>query len=159
MNKVAKSRFGSAEAALRFYFRAREFLDATANGPLRIPHDSSAELPAGKGIFKDYTAVGSSLCHLDDFQIWLMCELYGPTCFHARHRTLERAVRTARSRFPGRPISRRDIERVRNSTVQMLRCRLVVMGLISVEGGACAAPVIVTGSRASARHGRAPMNQ
>jgi hypothetical protein len=159
MNKVAKPRFSSAEAALRFYFRAREFLGATVNGTLQISRNTFAELPAGEGIFEDYTAVASSLCHLDDFQIWLMCELYGPTCFHARNRTLGRAMRTARSRFPSRPISRRDIGRVRNSTVQMLRCRLAVMGLISVEGRACAAPVIVTGSQASARHGRAPMDQ
>jgi hypothetical protein len=157
MNKVAKPRFSSAEAALRFFFRARELLGATANGAFQIPRKSPAWLPASQGIFKDYIAVASSLCHLDEFQIWLMCELYGPTCFSARQRTLTSALRTAHGRFPCRQITRCEIGRVRRSTIQMLRCRLAVNGLVPAAGGAPARPVIATGNHASAPNGRASM--
>jgi hypothetical protein len=159
MNKVARPRFSSAEAALRFYFRASEFLEATANGPLRIPRQIPAWLQAGQGVFEDYVAVGSNLCQLDDFQMWLMCELYGPTCFQARQRTLKSALRIAQVRFPRRRITRRGIGLARRSTVQMLRCRLVVIGLIPAVGGKCAGPGIPMGNPASERQGRIPMDQ
>ncbi len=159
MNKVARPRFSSAEAVLRFYFRAREFLEATANGALQIARENPAWSPTGHGIFEDYIAVASSLCQFDDFQIWLLRELYGPTCFYARQRTVGAALRSARKRYPGRRFTRRDIERVRRSTVLMLRCRLVVIGLVPPVGGACAGPPIAIGNDENERQGRAPMGQ
>jgi hypothetical protein len=135
MNKVAKPRFNSAEAALRFYFRAREFLGGGADGAFQIPQIIPPGATSGEETYGDFAAVGSSLCYLDEFEIWLMRELYGPTCFCPRQRTVARALRAARERFPDRRLTRGQIGRLRHSTVAMLRRRLALQGLIPAAAG------------------------
>jgi hypothetical protein len=159
MKRGADPEFSSAEAALRFYFRAREFLGVTANGVFQIARDSPGWLPAGEGILENYIAIAASLRGLDDFQFWLMHELYGPTCFRARQRTLGNALRTAQARFPRRVITRREIGRVRRSAVEILRRDLAVNGLVPAPGGAPAILVIASGEQADERDEHAPMRQ
>jgi hypothetical protein len=157
MNKGAKPRFNSAEAALRFFFRAHNLLGGSGESVFQVPRNLPEWLVHGEGVFGDFTAVASSLYQLDEFEIWLMSELYGPTGFDARQRTLGRAWRAAQTRFPDRRMTLRDIARFRRSTVEILRRRLAIKGLIPAAGGAPAGPVIGGGNHAGARTGTVPM--
>lgn len=151
MNKVARPRFGSAEAALRFYFRARDILggpdESALKVPVRIPHG----IAYPDQTIWDFAAVGSSLVKLGEFENWLICELFGPTCFRPRDRTIDRALYAARIRFPGRRISRRKIERVRRDVLIFVRRRLALNGLIAPAAGGRRA-----GPRRAARMTEAP---
>jgi hypothetical protein len=159
MNKVAKPRFNSAEAALRFYFRARSLLGAATDGEFQIPRLIPSCLPIGEGFFEDFLAVAFSLSQLDAFEIWLMCELYGPTGFRARQRTVEHALRMARARFPEHTLNRRELGRLRRGTVEMLRRRLALQGMIPAAGRATSRAPAGVGNHSGVSSGRAPMDQ
>lgn len=151
MSKVARPRFNSTEAALRFYFRAREFLGDSCDGALKIPTVTESGIPSLDRTFWEFAAIGSSLARLGEFENWLLCELYGPTCFSARQRTIGRALREARIRYPESSFSRRQIERVRRETLTGLRRRLALIGLISAPAGSCSPAAAGYPERASAR--------
>jgi hypothetical protein len=153
MDSIPKPRFNSPEAALRFFFRARELLDGSVRRAFQIRDELPPGASRGSGVFGDFAAVESCFDKLDDFQIWLMAELYGPTCFAARQRTVGRAWRAAQSQFPGRHITLRDMSRIRRGTLDLLRQRLAIKGLIPAATGTNAGPAIRVAGVARARGG------
>jgi hypothetical protein len=153
MDSIPKPRFRSREAALRFYFRARELLGGSVPCPLEIQDEMPPGMSRGGGILGDFAVVGSCFHKLDDFQVWLMAEMYGPTRFGARQRTVGRALRAARTRFPERRITMRDVSRIRRATLELLRHRLAVTGLITPLPGTQAGMDMRAPRAAGARNG------
>ena len=95
-----KTRFRRAEEALRFYFRLRELLHSGRTR--RLVAD---ELPADACIvaanaIDDYQCIGWSMRGLDELSLWLLSELYGPTCFGVHRRTFSHACKAGRLEFP-----------------------------------------------------------
>jgi hypothetical protein len=104
-----KTRFRTAEEALRFYFRLRELLHS--GRPRRLVAD---ELPAdvcavALNAIDDYQCIGWCMLGLDEVALWLLSELYGPTCFGVHRRTLSHARKAGRLEFPGREFRLREV--------------------------------------------------
>ncbi|HYB90443.1 MAG TPA: hypothetical protein VEC38_05295 [Candidatus Binataceae bacterium] len=131
MEEESIPRFQSVAAALRFHFRARELLADLDRRMLRSHGLRNAGCSATSGAIADFLRVGSCMRGLDEFQLWLMAELYGPTCFAARQRSLSRACAEARRRYPGRCFTLRSIARVKQSSLSLVRRRLEALGLIA----------------------------
>jgi len=131
MERESNPRFRSVAAALRFYFRARELLADSDRPSSRKLRPAKADCFATGGIIGDFLRVGSCMRGLDEFQLWLVAELYGPTCFAARQRSLSRACAKARRRFAGRHFTLRAIGRVRQDTIGLVGSRLEALGLIA----------------------------
>jgi hypothetical protein len=105
----SKTRFRRAEEALRFYFRVRELLHGGRAG--RLVAD---ELPADAGTvaanaLDDYHRIGWCMRSLDEFALWLLSEIYGPTGFGVRRRTFSHARKAARLEFPEREFRLREV--------------------------------------------------
>src|SRR5712692_6307055 len=90
MGAARKPRFSSVAAALRFYFRARELLHAE-HDQVYLRGEPCNRSGAPVSVMRDYRAVDVCLRELDGFQVWLIAEIYGPTGFAARQRTVTRA--------------------------------------------------------------------
>jgi len=104
-----KTRFRRAEEALRFYFRLRELLH---NG--RTRRLVADELPAdvctvAANAIDDYQSIGRCMRGLDEISLWLLSELYGPTCFGVRRRTFSHACKAGRLEFPDREFRLREV--------------------------------------------------
>jgi hypothetical protein len=85
-------------------------------------------------VFADYFAVSACMRQLSEFEEWLMRKLNGPSGFVARQCPLEFVLAAARTRFPERHLTVREIARVRRRTVEELRSRLAVQGLVPRYG-------------------------
>jgi hypothetical protein len=102
LSEEHKPRFRSAEEALRFYFRVRELLQS--GRARRLVAD---ELPAHACIVAadavdDYQCIGWCMRGLDVVALWLLGDIYGPTCFGVRRRTFSHARSAGRIEFPQR---------------------------------------------------------
>src|SRR5437899_1348280 len=103
---TGKSRFKTTANALRFFFRVRELVyggRARRLRPRELP--LAAELTALSAI-DDYRSIGWCMRGLDELQLWLLSELYGPTSFGVRRRTYAEAAEAGRSEFPAFQIGR-----------------------------------------------------
>ena len=98
MAGVTAPRFKSREAALRFYFRARELL--APNAKPGIFFTRRPPLQHGPNLVDDVITLDACFYGLNDVQLWLMQELYGPGGFGARPRTLAGIFAAARIKFP-----------------------------------------------------------
>jgi hypothetical protein len=104
-----KSRFKGAEEALRFYFRLRELLHrgrATRLVADELPADAC---PAAASALDDYQSIGWCMRGLDEVALWLLSELYGPSCFGVHRRTFSHVRRASRQEFPRREFRLREI--------------------------------------------------
>src|SRR5215470_20278184 len=102
-------RFMGAEEALRFFFRLRELLYGGRSkrlAPDELPADAC--VLAGDAL-DDYRSIGWSLRGLDEFALWLLGEVYGPTCFGVHRRTLSHARQAGRREFNRRHLSLREV--------------------------------------------------
>jgi hypothetical protein len=144
MGQETKARFNSAAAALRFYFRARELLEGPGGLRRRARHQPYCAHEAESSLIGDYLSLSACIDELDDFQLWLLSELYGPTCFAPRERTVARACEEARRAFPDRRLTRQALGRLRHQALAQVRRRLEDMRMIAAEshGGARVRPLL-----------------
>src|SRR5580658_11231843 len=100
MFRENKTRFKRAEEALRFYFRLRELLHSGRSRRLvadELPSDACA---VAVNAIDDYQCIGWCMRSLDEVGLWLLSELYGPTCFGVHRRTLSHARKAGPLEFP-----------------------------------------------------------
>jgi hypothetical protein len=141
-----RPRFSSPAAALRFYFRVHEFFrdHQTPGFTSRLANGSP---PSGRCVIEDYLAVDGCVRGLDEFQSWLLAELYGPTGFAARQRTVARACVAARLRFPERRVTAWMLGHIKRFALDAVADRLQRDGLII-----CARSQRATGDRVGRMH-------
>jgi hypothetical protein len=97
-----RSRFRTAEEALRFYFRVRELLHSGRTRRLvadELPADACMK---AVNAIDDYQCIGWCMRGLDEIALWLVSEIYGPTCFGVHRRTFSHACKAGRIEFPKR---------------------------------------------------------
>ena len=125
-----KTRFRSAEEALRFFFRLRELL---CGGQTK--HLASRRLPEDTGLvttdaLDGYRSIGLSLFGLDELALWLLGEIYGPTAFGVHRRTFLTACKAGRLAFPGRQFRRREIVLMHERGLGVVKRGLRELGVI-----------------------------
>ncbi len=131
MGQPIRPRFATAQDALRFYFRVRELvtehdkLPARGSGTTGVKPNKNCA-----GVVGDFLDIAMCVQELDRFERWLLGELYGPTCFYARERTLTRAFEAAQRRFPGRSSSARELARKHRAAIDKLAGALRQSGII-----------------------------
>jgi hypothetical protein len=128
-----KNRFRRAEEALRFYFRLRELLHSGRTR--RLVAD---ELPAdacmlASNAIDDYQCIGWCMKGLDDIALWLLSDLYGPTCFGVHRRTYSHACKAGRLEFPNRSFRLREIRRIHQDALGVVKRGLRELGMIPVR--------------------------
>ncbi|HEV2169619.1 MAG TPA: hypothetical protein VGR40_01660 [Candidatus Binatus sp.] len=129
-----KTRFRGAEEALRFYFRLRELI--CGGSPKRLAAD---QLPADACLvaadaFADYRTIGSSMRGLDEFALWLLSEVYGPTCFGVNRRTFSHAWRAAGEGFSGRQCSLHEFGLIHERALGVVKRGLRELAMIPADG-------------------------
>jgi hypothetical protein len=127
---TSESRFKTTQIALRFFFRVRELLHGGKAQRLR-----ARELPAvaeftACSAMDDYRSIGWCMRGLDEVELWLLSELYGPTCFGVRRRTYAQAYRAGRIEFPEFAIGLRRIASVHGRALESVSCRLRELKMI-----------------------------
>ena len=132
-----KVRFRRAEDALRFFFRLRELLHG--GRPRRLAAD---ELPADSGTLAfhaldDYRRIGWTMKQLDDFALWLLSEIYGPTSFGVHRRTFSHALKVGRLVFPRLRLRPREIGLLHAHALSVVKRGLQELRMIP---GECRSP-------------------
>ncbi|MGH7923410.1 MAG: hypothetical protein ACREQH_02320, partial [Candidatus Binatus sp.] len=119
-----------AEEALRFYFRLRELLHSGRTRRL-----VANELPAdactmASNAIDDYQCIGWCMRGLDEVGLWLLSEIYGPTCFGVHRRTFSYACKAGRLEFPERDFRMRQIGVLHEHSLGLVRRGLRELGMI-----------------------------
>lgn len=130
MSEESKTRFRRAEEALRFYFRVRELLHSGRTRRLiadELPE--TACVPAADAI-DDCQCIGWCMRGLDEFALWLLGEIYGPTCFGVHRRTFSHACKAGKLEFPDRDIRLRQISMVHERALGVVKRALRELGMI-----------------------------
>ena len=125
-----KSRFKGAEEALRFYFRLRDLLHrgrATRLVADELPADAC---PAAANAIDDYQSIGWCMRGLDEVALWLLSELYGPTCFGVHRRTFSHARRAGRQEFPRREFRLREVALIHEHALGVVKRGLRELAMI-----------------------------
>ena len=130
MSDDNKTRFRKAEEALRFYFRLRELLHSGRTRRL-----TAHELPAdactlGANAIDDYQCIGWCMRGLDELSLWLLSEIYGPTCFGVRRRTFSQACKAGRLEFPGHEFRLREVGMIHERALGVVKRGLRGLGMI-----------------------------
>ncbi|MDO8433899.1 MAG: hypothetical protein Q7S58_15990 [Candidatus Binatus sp.] len=105
--ETEKSRFKTTSTALRFFFRVRELVHGGCAQRLRPRELPSVAGFAARSAIDDYHSIGWCMRGLDELQLWLLSELYGPTSFGVRRRTYAEASEAGRIEFREFGIGRR----------------------------------------------------
>ena len=127
---TSEARFKTTEIALRFFFRVRELLHGGRAQRLR-----TRELPViaeftACSAMDDYRSIGWCMRGLDEVQLWLLSELYGPTCFGVQRRTYAQAYRAGRIEFPEGAIGLRRIASLHERALESVSGRLRELKMI-----------------------------
>jgi hypothetical protein len=127
---TSEARFKTTEIALRFFFRVRELLHGGKAHRLR-----ARELPVvaeftACSAMDDYRSIGWCMRGLDEIQLWLLSELYGPTSFGVRRRTYAQAYRAGRIEFPEFGIGLRRIASAHERAIESVSGRLRQLKMI-----------------------------
>jgi hypothetical protein len=116
-------RFKSREAALRLYFRASELLTPNAK-----PGVFSARRPpgnhSGPNLIHDFFTLDSCFNGLNDVQLWLLRELYGPTGFDVKPRPLAEMFEVAHRKFPGRVTTLQRLAQFKHEALKIFEAHL-----------------------------------
>src|SRR5580700_7828010 len=99
MAGATEPRFRSREAALRFYFRAGELLAPNAK-PGVFSKGRVRNLGRGPNVILDFGSLDTCFRGMNDRQLWLLRELYGPSGFGTRQRPLVEVFEKLRRKFP-----------------------------------------------------------
>ena len=101
-------RFSSREAALRFYFRARELLARDAKPGLNCRKRYGPML-GGPNVIEDFLTVDACFQGIDDIQLWLLSEMYGPGGFGMTARPVSAVFDALRQEFPDREWNPKEV--------------------------------------------------
>ena len=104
-----KTRFRSAEEALRFYFRLRELLHSGRARRLMADELPDDACRVAANAIDDYQCIGWCMRGLDEIALWLVSEIYGPTGFGVHRRTFSHACKAGRLEFPDQLFRMREV--------------------------------------------------
>jgi len=125
-----KPRFKGTEDALRFYFRLRELLRSGRAGRLSADDLPVVAAPTATNAIDDYQCVGCCMQGLDEIDLWLLGEVYGPTSFGIHRRTFSHACKAGKLAFPKRHFRLRQIGVIHHHAIGVVRRRLRGLGMI-----------------------------
>ncbi len=108
-----KTRFRRAEEALRFYFRLREVLHSGRARRLTPDELPAVACAVATNAVDDYQCIGWCMRGLDEVALWLLSELYGPTCFGVHRRTFSHARKAGKLEFELGMIPKRRMKTAR----------------------------------------------
>jgi hypothetical protein len=123
MPGVIEPRFKSREAALRFYFRASELLIPDAKPGVFSARRSSNRHPA-VNIIDDLRALDSCFHGMNDIQLWLLHELYGPGGFRIRRPPVAEVFDAVQRRFPKRDWTLHRMAQFRQEALKIFEAHL-----------------------------------
>jgi hypothetical protein len=127
---VNKTRFKKTEDALRFYFRLRELLHSGRARRLMADELPAVACPSASNAIDDYQCIGWCMQGLGEIDLWLLSEVYGPTCFGVHRRTFAHACKAGRLEFPNREFRLRQIGLIHHDALGVVSSRLRGLGMI-----------------------------
>ena len=153
-----KTRFRRAEEALRFYFRLREVLHS--GRARRLVADELPEVwcAVATNAIDDYQCIGWCMRGLDEVALWLLSELYGPTCFGVHRRTFSHARKAGKLEFPHREFRLREVGMIHEHALGVVKRGLRELGMIPrrrMKTGRECRPMLAVGKRAHFHNDRA----
>ncbi len=118
-----RPRFRTPAAALRFYFWASELLtdNATPGAFFRSSARTSFQPP---NAICDFRLLDSCFLDMNEAQVWVLKELYGPTCFGKPHRRASDVVEAARRKFPKCRFTPQTVTRFKQEALEVVGERL-----------------------------------
>ena len=125
-----KTRFKRAEGALRFFFRLRELLGSGRAGRLLPGELPSVACRSASNAIDDYECIGWCMRGLDEIDLWLLGEVYGPSCFGERRRKLSSVLESAQREFPRRNLRLRQLSTMHRRSLSVVEIRLRELYLI-----------------------------
>ncbi len=125
-----KTRFRRAEEALRFYFRLRELLHSGRTRRLMADELPADACPTAANAIDDYQCIGWCMRGLDEIALWLLSEIYGPTCFGVHRRTLAHTCRAGRLEFPQHEFRLREVGMIHERALGVVKRGLRELGMI-----------------------------
>ncbi|HEY6299341.1 MAG TPA: hypothetical protein VIW95_06820 [Candidatus Binatus sp.] len=130
MFNETKTRFRRAEEALRFYFRLRELLHSGRTRRLVADELPADACTAATTAIDDYQCIGWCMRGLDEISLWLLSELYGPTCFGVHRRTFSHARQAGKIEFPQHEFRLREVGLIHEHALGVVRRGLRELGMI-----------------------------
>ena len=125
-----KTRFKKTEDALRFYFRLRELLHSGRARRLVADELPAAACLSAANAIDDYQCIGWCMQGLGEIDLWLLSEVYGPTCFGVHRRTFSHACKAGRLEFPKREFRLRQVGLIHRHAIGIVSRRLRGLGMI-----------------------------
>ena len=125
-----KIRFRRAEEALRFYFRLRELLHSGRTRRLMADELPTDACTTAANAIDDYQCIGWCMRGLDEIALWLLSEIYGPTCFGVHRRTLAHTCKAGRLEFPQREFRLREGGMIHERALGVVERGLRELGMI-----------------------------
>ncbi len=130
MSEEHKIRFRRAEEALRFYFRLRELLHSGRTRRLMADELPADACRTAANAIDDYQCIGWCMRGLDEIALWLLSEIYGPTCFGVHRRTLAHTCKAGRLEFPQREFRLREVRMIHERALGVVKQGLRELGMI-----------------------------
>jgi hypothetical protein len=125
-----KTRFKKTEDALRFYFRLHELLHSGHTGRLVSDDLPMVVTSTASNAIDDYQCVGWCMQGLDEIDLWLLSEVYGPTSFGVHRRSFSHACRAGRHEFPNHEFRLRQVGVIHRHAIGVVNLRLRELGMI-----------------------------
>jgi hypothetical protein len=125
-----KIRFRRAEEALRFYFRLRELLHSGQTRRLVADELPADACTTAANAIDDYQCIGWCMRGLDEIALWLLSEIYGPTCFGVHRRTFAHTCKVGRLEFPQREFRMREVGMIHERALGVVKRGLRELGMI-----------------------------
>jgi hypothetical protein len=125
-----KIRFRRAEEALRFYFRVRELLHSGQTRRLMAEELPADACTTAANAIDDYQCIGWCMRGLDEIALWLLSEMYGPTCFGVHRRTFAHTCKAGRLEFPQREFRLREVGMIHERALGVVERGLRELGMI-----------------------------
>jgi hypothetical protein len=123
MAVITAARFKSREAALRFYFRASELLTPNAK-PGIFSTRRPRKVHQGPDLIADFRGLDSCFHGMNEVQLWLLHELYGPGGFSMRARPLAEVFEAVQRKFPKHEWTPRRIAQFKQEALKIFEARL-----------------------------------
>jgi len=123
MAGVTAPRFKSRQAALRFYFRASELLTPNAR-PGIFSTRRPPKVHQGPNIVADLVALDSCFHGLNEVQLWLLHELYGPGGFSAKLPPFSAVCDALQRKFPKHEWTPQKISQFKQEALKIFEAHL-----------------------------------
>jgi hypothetical protein len=117
-------RFKSREAALRFYFRAGELLAPNAKpGVFSSGRPSNAH--NSPNAIEDFLTLDACFYGLNDVQLWLLHELYGPGGFILKPHPVAEVFASFQRKFPKNDWTPHQLTQFKKEALKIFEAHLV----------------------------------